>query len=39
MIPTQIYLDSSGSEIDRHVGEVDYDTLGKHLKAHKIIKE
>ncbi len=37
MIPTQIYLNTKGEEIDRHIGVVNYEQLIAKLKSEKII--
>ncbi|MDD3324523.1 MAG: thioredoxin family protein [Sulfurospirillaceae bacterium] len=39
MIPTQIYLDAKGNEIERHMGEIGYAQLVANLKSKNIIKE
>ncbi|NCD11133.1 MAG: thioredoxin [Epsilonproteobacteria bacterium] len=38
MIPTQIYLNAKGEEMDRHIGVVSYEQLRSKLKAEKIIQ-
>lgn len=37
MIPTQIYLDGDGKEIDRHIGAIEVDELYEKLKSMNII--
>lgn len=37
MIPTQVYLNEKGEEIDRHVGVLNYEQLLAKLKVEKII--
>ena len=38
MIPTQVYLDSKGNVIDKHVGLLSKEELFTSLKKYKIIK-
>ena len=35
MIPTQIFYDAKGNEIDRHIGVLSKEELQKRLKAYK----
>lgn len=37
MIPTQVYLDADGKEIDRHIGKISEDELYDKLKKMNII--
>jgi thioredoxin 1 len=37
MIPTQIYLNEKGEEVDRHIGVLNYEQLVAKLRAEKII--
>lgn len=37
MIPTQVYLNEKGEEVDRHIGAVAYEQLIAKLKEQKII--
>jgi thioredoxin 1 len=38
LIPTQVFLDASGKEVDRHIGALSKEDLLKKLKELKLIK-
>ncbi len=39
LIPTQIFLDAAGKEVDRHIGPLSRDEVIKRLQGLKFIKE
>jgi thioredoxin 1 len=39
LIPTQIFLDAAGKEVDRHIGPLSRDEVVKKLRNLKFIKE
>ncbi len=39
LIPTQIFLDAAGKEVDRHIGPLSRDEVIKRLRGLKFIKE
>ncbi len=39
LIPTQIFLDAAGKEVDRHIGPLSKDEVIKKLRGLKFIKE
>ena len=39
MIPTQVFLDASGKEVDRHIGALSRDEVLQKLRDLKFIKE
>ena len=39
LIPTQVFLDASGKEVDRHIGALSKDEVLQKLRVLKFIKE
>lgn len=39
MIPTQVYLDAQGSELDRHIGAITYEQLIAKLNVQNVLKD
>jgi hypothetical protein len=37
LIPTQVFLDDAGKEVDRHIGALSHDEVIKKLKELKFI--